>query len=160
MCNGATRKRCISTKRIPLEIGDRLNPALSAEIVGSEFIVTAKKKTDFWWKTSNGFIHNSGHALLIDFPEESSLEASWILDYKHQFDHAGLMVYSNETNWIKAKVESAEGLPQPGVIVTRRISDWSVAPVPTWIDRELTIQFSRSRDSLTISAKCGGDWHF
>jgi regulation of enolase protein 1 (concanavalin A-like superfamily) len=160
MCNRATRERCISIKRIPLENGDWLNPPLSADLVGSEFIITAKEKTDFWQKTSYGFIHNSGHALLNDFPEESSLEASWILDYKHQFDHAGLMVYSNETNWIKAGVEFADGLPQLGAVVTRGISDWSVAPVPTWMDKEVTIRFSRSGDALTIRAKCGGDWQF
>jgi len=160
MCNQATRGRCISIKGIPLENGDWLNPPLSAELIGSEFIITAKEKTDFWQKTSYGFIHNSSHALLNDFPEESSLEASWILDYKHQFDHAGLMVYSDETNWIKVGVEFADGIPQLGAVVTRGISDWSVAPVPNWMDMEVTMRFSRSGDALTIRVKCGGNWQF
>jgi len=111
-------------------------------------------------KTSYGLIHNSSHALLNDFPEESSLEASWILDYKHQFDHAGLMVYSDETNWIKVGVEFADGIPQLGAVVTRGISDWSVAPVPNWMDMEVTMRFSRSGDALTIRVKCGGNWQF
>jgi regulation of enolase protein 1 (concanavalin A-like superfamily) len=143
---------------LKLDSGEWLNEPLKTELKDGVFIVSAKAKTDFWQKTSYGFVHNSGHALLNDFSNETSLEASWILDYRHQFDHAGLMVYSDELNWIKAGVEYADGLPQLGAVVTRGISDWSVAPVPNWMDKEVQIRFSRSGDALTIRAKCEGDW--
>jgi regulation of enolase protein 1 (concanavalin A-like superfamily) len=144
--------------KLKLDSGEWLNEPLKSELKDGVFIVSAKEKTDFWQKTSYGFVHNSGHALLNDFSNESSLEASWILDYRHQFDHAGLMVYSDELNWIKAGVEFADGNPQLGAVVTRRVSDWSVAPVPNWMDKEVHIRFSRSGDALTIRAKCEGDW--
>jgi len=69
-----------------------------------------------------------------------------------------LMVYSDEENWIKAGVEFADGLPQLGAVVTRVISDWSVAPVPTWMGKEVHLRFSRSGDALTIRARCDGEW--
>lgn len=143
---------------LKLDSGEWLNEPLQTELKDGAFVVSAREKTDFWQKTSYGFIHNSGHALLNDFLNETSLEASWILDYRHQFDHAGLMVYSDELNWIKAGVEFADGTPQLGAVVTREISDWSVAPVPNWMDKEVQIRFSRSGDALTIRAKCEGNW--
>ena len=141
-----------------LDLGEWLNPPKAFRITDRGLLISAHEKTDFWQKTSYGFTHNSGHALLNPFDNETAIEATWILDYRHQFDHAGLMVYSDETHWIKAGVEFADGLPQLGAVVTRDISDWSVAPVSSWMDKEVRIRFSRSGDALTIRAKCDGDW--
>ncbi len=41
-------------------------------------------------------------------------------------------------------------------MVTRDFSDWSVAPVPEWIGKEVTIRASKSGDALTIRAKVEG----
>lgn len=147
-------------EKVELDKGEWLNPPLSAKMTADGFVVLAKEKSDFWQKTSYGFQYNSGHALLNDFPNESAIEASWKLDYRHQFDHAGLIVYSDETNWIKAGVEFADGLPQLGAVVTREISDWSVAPVPSWMNKEVHLRFSRSGDALTIRAKSEDEWQF
>jgi regulation of enolase protein 1 (concanavalin A-like superfamily) len=104
--------------KLKLDSGEWLNEPLKSELKDGVFIVSAKEKTDFWQKTSYGFVHNSG----------------------------------------KAGVEFADGNPQLGAVVTRRVSDWSVAPVPNWMDKEVHIRFSRSGDALTIRAKCEGDW--
>ena len=143
---------------LELDQGEWLNPPLSASLDADGFTISAKEKSDFWQKTSYGFTYNSGHALLNDFPQDSAVEASWILNYQHQFDHAGLIAYSDETHWIKAGVEFADGKPQLGAVVTREISDWSVAPVPAWMDQEVHIRFSRTGDALTIRAKCKEEW--
>ena len=76
-----------------------------------------------------------------------------MLDYKGKFDQAGIFLYSDEENWIKAGVEFSDGFPQVGAVVTRNLSDWSVAPVPEWMGNEVTIRVSRSGDALTIRAK-------
>jgi regulation of enolase protein 1 (concanavalin A-like superfamily) len=125
---------------------------------GSSLFVTAKENSDFWRKTSYGFIHNSGHALLNDFPQDSAVELSWVLDYKEQFDQAGLLIWSDEDNWTKAGVEFADGAPQLGAVVTKSFSDWSVAPVSDWMGKVVHLRASRSDDALTIRAKCDGDW--
>lgn len=141
-----------------LSNGVWLNPPIAQEVVGKEFIVTAKAESDFWRETSYGFTHETGHALLNDLPNESSIELSWILDYDQQFDQAGLFIYSDEKNWIKAGIEFADGAPQLGAVVTFNKSDWSVAPVPEWMGKEVHLRISRSGDALTIRSKCGGDW--
>lgn len=125
---------------------------------GSSLFITAKEHSDFWRKTSYGFIHDSGHALLNDFPQDSAVEVSWVLDYKEQFDQAGLLIWSDEENWTKAGVEFADGAPQLGAVVTKSYSDWSVAPVSEWMGKVVFLRASRSGDALTIRARCDGGW--
>jgi regulation of enolase protein 1 (concanavalin A-like superfamily) len=43
-----------------------------------------------------------------------------------------------------------------GAVVTRGVSDWSVAPVPDWAGREVTVRASRSGDALTVRARAAG----
>jgi regulation of enolase protein 1 (concanavalin A-like superfamily) len=141
-----------------LENGEWLNPPVATTKSGEKFLVTTAPESDFWRETSYGFIHESGHALLNDFPNESSIELSWILDYNQQFDQAGLFIYSDPLNWIKAGIEYADGAPQLGAVVTMGKSDWSVAPVSEWMGREVHLQISRSGDAITIRAKSDGEW--
>jgi regulation of enolase protein 1 (concanavalin A-like superfamily) len=141
-----------------LSSGTWLNPPLAIEENGAKLLVTAKDQSDFWRTTSYGFIHDSGHVLLNEFPQDSSVELTWLLNYSEQFDQAGLMVWANDENWIKAGIEYADGAPQLGAVVTREVSDWSVAPVSDWMGRDVQMRFSRSRDALTIRAKCDEDW--
>lgn len=74
-----------------------------------------------------------------------------------QFDEAGLLVRSSETAWVKAGVEVCEGLLQLGAVVTRDVSDWSVAPVPDWAGQEVRVRASRRGDAVTIRARAGAE---
>jgi regulation of enolase protein 1 (concanavalin A-like superfamily) len=141
-----------------LSSGTWLNPPLAIQENGPTLLVTAKAQSDFWRTTSYGFIHDSGHVLLNEFPQNTSVELTWLLNYSEQFDQAGLMVWANDENWIKAGIEYADGAPQLGAVVTREVSDWSVAPVSDWMGREVQLRFSRKKDALTIRAKCEDDW--
>lgn len=142
-------------KEILWEQGVWLNPPANSAQENSHLKVTTIHESDFWRNTSYGFVHDSGHALLQDFPVNSSMEVSFVLDYSGQFDQAGIIVYSDSQHWIKAGVESADGLPQVGAVVTSVNSDWSLAPVPTWMGKQVTVRASRTADALTIRARCG-----
>ena len=144
-------------KEISWDQGVWLNPPVSTVEVNSQLKVTTVHESDFWRNTSYGFVHDSGHALLTDFPAHSSMEVTFILDYSGQFDQAGIIVYSDSQHWIKAGVESADGFPQVGAVVTSINSDWSLAPVPTWMGKQVTVRASRTTDALTIRARCGED---
>jgi len=141
-----------------LNSGVWLNPPLNTELTNDGFLVSAKENSDFWQKTSYGFIHLEGHALLNEFPQDSALEISWKLNYTEQFDQAGLIAYYDDENWIKAGIEFADGFPQLGAVVTKEKSDWSVSQVPEWMNKEVHLRFSRVGDALTIRAKCEGEW--
>lgn len=113
--------------------------------------------SDWWRITSYGFIHNDGHALITDFPNESAMEVSFILDYTEQFDQCGIFLTADDENWIKAGVEFCDGYPQVGAVVTRTTSDWSSARIAQWVGKEVTVRASRSGDAITIRAGIGGD---
>ena len=124
---------------------------------GDAIKVEAAAESDWWRTTAYGFIHDDGHALVKEFPNESAVEVSFILNYTQQFDQAGIFITSDAKNWIKAGVEYCDGFPQVGAVVTQINSDWSVAPVPEWMNKEVTIRVSRSGDAVTVRAGINGD---
>lgn len=145
-------------ENVPWETGGWLNPPEAVQHDGDALLVTAREGSDFWRTTSYDFVHDDGHGLLIDFPDEHAVEVSFVLDYSGTFDQAGVLVRAAEDAWTKAGVEFSDGAPQLGGVVTRGVSDWSTAPVPEWAGREITIRASRSGDALTVRARADGPW--
>lgn len=78
---------------------------------------------------------------------------TFVAAFEEQFDQAGVFLRINEFKWIKAGVEFADSNPQLGAVVTDGSSDWSVAPVPSWSGRKVTVRASRSKDAVTIRAR-------
>ncbi|ASY21093.1 DUF1349 domain-containing protein [Candidatus Planktophila dulcis] len=144
-------------KTIAWSEGTWTREPVSVNEQGATLAVEAAAESDWWRTTAYGFIHDDGHALLKDFPNESAVEVSFILNYTQQFDQAGIFITSDSKNWIKAGVEYCDGFPQVGAVVTQINSDWSVAPVPEWMNKEVTIRVSRSGDAVTMRAGINGD---
>ncbi|MCC8907482.1 DUF1349 domain-containing protein [Curtobacterium sp. GD1] len=135
-----------------LDQGQWTHEPAAATLDGDVLRVTAVEGSDAWRTTSYGFVHDSEHALLRPVDGAFSVEVSFVLDYTEQFDQAGVFLRVDERNWIKAGVEFADGTPQVGAVVTRDASDWSVAPVPEWTGRVVTVRASRDGDAVTIRA--------
>lgn len=140
-----------------------LNAPPKVDITKKDILVTTGLETDFWRVTSYGFVHDNGHTLLTELRDGRAVEVTFVSLLEAQFDQAGLMVRIDNRNWIKAGVEMSDGVPQLGAVVTRDMSDWSVASVPSWNDGStpVTIRASRSGDALTVRAKLGNEpWQF
>ncbi|MEV4493802.1 DUF1349 domain-containing protein [Micromonospora coxensis] len=136
------------------DTGSWLHEPVRAERTGEgDLLVEPGAETDLWRHTSYGFVHDDGPALLAPLPAGSAVEVSFRLDYAEQFDQAGVLVRVDERTWVKAGVEVSDGQPQVGAVVTREVSDWSVAPVPEWAGREVTVRASRDGDALTVRAR-------
>lgn len=67
---------------------------------GEILVVDTGLETDFWRHTAYSFIHDSGHALVSDFPTNTSLELGVEADYSHDFDQAGIMVWADQEHWV------------------------------------------------------------
>lgn len=141
---------------IDWDAGRWLNPPPATRRDGDGLLVTAEQGGDFWRTTAYGYDRDTGHALLSPFGPSAALEVSFVADYDHQFDQAGLMIRLNEKTWIKAGAEYCDGALQLGAVVTRDTSDWSTAPVD-WTGREITIRASRTGDAVTLRARAGDD---
>jgi len=144
-------------KNVAWSEGSWTREPVSISQEGAVLIVEAAAESDWWRTTSYGFIHDDGHALLKEFPNESAVEVSFILNYTEQFDQAGIFISADNENWIKAGVEFCDGFPQVGAVVTEKNSDWSVAPVAEWMNKEVTIRVSRSGDAVTVRAGINSD---
>jgi uncharacterized protein len=151
-----------STEREPRwsaawEHGEWLNPPVSVDSDGEDLLVEAAEGSDLWRTTSYGFVHDSGHALLQPFEDGQAFEVTFVLDFGAQFDQAGLLVRADARHWLKAGVEVSDGRAQLGAVVTREVSDWSVAPVPNWVGRQVTIRASRRGDAVTVRGRVDGE---
>jgi uncharacterized protein len=136
-----------------------LNEPRRAQADGSDLVVTTRERTDFWRSTGYGFVRDDGHALLHDFPQGSATEVTFLADFDTLYDQAGLMIRVDAEMWIKAGVEMTDGVPHLGAVVTRGVSDWSLAPVADWLGRPVTVRASRSGDAVTVRARCDdGPW--
>jgi regulation of enolase protein 1 (concanavalin A-like superfamily) len=143
---------------VPWASGEWTVAPAAVRVDGSDLLVRPRENSDLWQVTSYGFVHDDGHGLLVDLPDGTAVEVSFLADFTAQFDQAGILVRADETHWVKSGVEFADGAPQVGAVVTRDVSDWSTAPFPEWHGREVTVRVSRSGDALTVRARAGGDW--
>jgi uncharacterized protein len=146
-------------KKIAWSEGSWTREPVSLREEGGALIVEAAEGSDWWRNTSYGFIHDDGHALVRDFPNESAIEVTFNLNFTEQFDQCGIYLTSDSQNWVKAGVEFCDGSPQVGAVVTINNSDWSTAPVPDWMGKEITVRASRSKDALTVRAGIAGNLH-
>ena len=130
-------------------------PAAVVERDG-DLLVTAVEGSDAWRVTSYGFVHDSEHALVVPFANGSAMEVEFTAVFREKFDQAGLFVSVSAQRWIKAGLEYADGAVQLGAVVTDGVSDWSLAPVPDWADRRITVRASRDGDAITLRAGVSG----
>jgi uncharacterized protein len=137
--------------------GEWLGRRPELQRVGQDLVVTAIEGSDFWRTTAYGFVHDDGHALLRPFSSGQAVEVSFVLDYHEQFDQAGVLVRASESTWAKAGVEISDGVAQVGAVVTHEVSDWSVAPVPDWMDSQVTLRVSHGDGHLVVRARGGGE---
>jgi uncharacterized protein len=114
----------------------------------SDLTVVAEPGTDFWRTTHYGFIHDNGH-----FADTGQLALRFSGDFRAQYDQAGLMLYADETHWIKCGLE-LDGRLWLSVVVTNGVSDWSQQPAPE-PDADGWWQISAVRDHDSVQISCG-----
>ena len=137
---------------------DWLNPPARVVREQDDLLVTATEGSDLWRTTSCGFVPDTGHALLAD-PDGTAAEVTFVPDVTAQPDQAGLRGPGRRGAVVKAGVELSDGVLQLGAVVTRGVSDWSVAPVPEWAGQAVVVRASRAGEALTVRARSGdGPW--
>ena len=144
---------------LPWSAGTWLHEPERAREDGADLLVTAAHGSDLWRTTSYGFVRDSAPALLAPLPGGRAVEVDVLVDLPGLYDQAGLLLRVDEETWTKAGVETSDGAPQLGAVVTRGVSDWSLAPVPEWSGTVVTLRASRSGDAVALRARSdGGPW--
>ena len=111
--------------------------------------VTTGDKTDFWRETHYGFIRDDGHVRYQRVSGDFTAEVAFSGEYRALYDQAGLMVRTDERNWLKAGIEFVATRQMRSVVVTRDFSDWSKAPAP--VEAEwLRLRVSRHGSAIRV----------
>ena len=135
-----------------------LNEPPNSMVEGETLLVETGLETDFWQKTSYGFVHDSGHLLSLSLPPESAIEVTFRADLSAKFDQAGLMLRRDAELWLKAGVERSDGRLYASVVTTVGNSDWSLAPLPAHAEGQpLTFRASRKGDGITLRYRIGAE---
>jgi regulation of enolase protein 1 (concanavalin A-like superfamily) len=137
-----------------------LNPPPAVSRDGDTVRVECAEGSDFWRRTAYDFTRDSGHAFLLPFTPDSAFEVSFVADFDQLYDQAGILLRIDAANWIKAGIEFTDGEPYAAIVATRDVSDWSLAPVPAWKDRVVTVRASWANGAVTIRARVEQEpWH-
>lgn len=111
----------------------------------------AAKESDFWRKTHYGFIHHNGHLYAETVTGDFTMQVTFSGSYAHEYDHAGLMLWVDETTWLKTGIEFTQGGYFASAVVTRDFSDWGVASLPeSFRGGAFTIKLKREGGSIEI----------
>jgi len=120
------------------------SPAHTLKNDGLSLNITATAGLDYWSRTFYDplLISHDAQTLLTSIPSdaEATIETSFTLAPRAQFDQAGIMIFVDKSTWVKAGIEYTDGLPRLSCVVTNNgFSDWSTSIWEDWnIDNEST----------------------
>lgn len=124
-------------------VGEWINPPTRVEIRDDKLLVWTERESDLWRVTSYGFIHDTGHGLVTPIEEGQACEVTIEVNYEAPFDQAGLLLWSDDSHWVKAGIEWTDGQAHIGAVVTNEVSDWSATPAPHLAEGPLVVRMSR-----------------
>lgn len=128
--------------------------------LGAGLELNTDPKTDFWQKTHYGFQRDDGHCLLTRWSGDFTLTTRVAFQPREMYDQCGLMVRSDEHNWIKVSTEyENEHTSRLGSVVTNLgFSDWATQDIPSTY-REMWYRISkRGGDFLLEHSYDGWFW--
>jgi regulation of enolase protein 1 (concanavalin A-like superfamily) len=94
----------------------------------NQLTLTVEPATDYWRITHYGFIRDSGPFYYREVAGDFEATVKITGHYKELFHQAGLMIRTDNKNWIKTGIEYVEGVQNVSAVVTHNTSDWSVVP--------------------------------
>lgn len=113
--------------------------------------IETDSETDFWQRTHYGFSADNGHFLYANVEGDFTMTTRLLVDYKHQYDQAGLMIRVSDYCWIKSSIEfEPEEENKLGVVVTRHgYSDWSTQNIDKKIS-QISLRIRRTGSDYVV----------
>ncbi len=125
---------------------------------GDRLDVTTSANTDFWSRTFYGFTRASGHFLHRDTASDFSASVTVTADYQALYDQAGLMLWADPDNWLKAGIEYTDGAMHVSTVVTRDgYSDWSQQPIADSARDGIALRITRHAEALRVQYRLPGE---
>lgn len=83
-------------------------------------------QTDYWRISHYGFTVDDAPFYYANYGGEFEVKVKLTGNYKARFDQMGLMIRTDQENYIKTGVEFVDGKFNVSTVVTHKTSDWSV----------------------------------
>lgn len=99
------------------------------EIKDKSLTMFVTPQTDYWRISHYGFTVDDAPFYYATYGGEFEAKVKITGDYKARFDQMGLMIRTDEQNYIKTGVEFVDGKFNVSTVVTHTVSDWSVTPL-------------------------------
>ncbi len=128
-------------------------------ITDEKIEIVTEANTDLWQRTYYKFRNDNAPVLQMDTAEkEFSFSVKVDFDSKHNFDQAGISLYLNSENWIKASIEYGdEKTAFLGAVVTNNgYSDWSTTKVSATI-KTIWFRLSRRENDFCVETSYDGE---
>lgn len=125
------------------------------------YVVTGKK-TDFWNRTFYDFTRKNGHFFYDNVEGDFSAEVTLHASFDTLYDQLGLMVRTDDENWLKTGLEYSDKRAQLSAVLTRDgWSDWSTSAASDGdVNAGVRIRLTRHDDVLRVQKQGrGGEWH-
>ncbi len=108
------------------------------EIKNNSLSMSVTPQSDYWRISHYGFTVDDAPFYYTTYGGEFEAKVKITGNYKARFDQMGLMLRTDEKNYIKAGIEFVDGKYKLSTVVTHGTSDWSVialdkAPPAVWI---------------------------
>ncbi len=111
--------------------------------------VRADAGSDFWRLTGTGVVRDNGHLFGTSLTGDFTITATFSGEYAAQYDQAGVGLFIDDENWIKAGIELYEGKRQASTVVTRGFSDWNLALIGDF--ERFTVSAERKGDAVWVT---------
>jgi regulation of enolase protein 1 (concanavalin A-like superfamily) len=138
-----------------------INPPRKFTVGPSEITLQTEPRTDFWQQTFYGFRNHNAPALILDRSDNFTFSVS--IECEHTtpfelFDQAGIIIWIDEKNWIKASLEYENAqFSRLGAVVTNGgYSDWSTRNSPALTRVEFRV--SRRGPDFLVEARTDSSW--
>lgn len=135
-----------------------INPPREFTVGPREIALHTEPGTDFWQRTFYGFRNHNAPALVVDRTDNFTFSVNIECEYTARFDQAGIIIWMDEDNWIKASLEyENEDFSRLGAVVTSEgYSDWSTRNSPAVAQIEFRV--SRRGPDFLIEARTDASW--
>ncbi|CAH0598776.1 unnamed protein product [Chrysodeixis includens] len=135
--------------QLKLEDFKWINEPKEWKVTDNAVEMTTGYETDFWRETYVKFIKNDGHLFGVEIKDDFTFTACIEADYSELYDQAGLMIYWDETHWLKAGIEYNDGAPVMSSVLTNGVSDWG-SGIFSGNPRKFYLRVTRKDDVICV----------
>ncbi|MCA1761161.1 MAG: DUF1349 domain-containing protein, partial [Bacteroidales bacterium] len=108
-----------------------INPPQKFRLQNGVLKIQTEPETDFWQRTHYGFCKANAPAFLTKIEGDFTFGVKTRFQTQNRYDQCGVLLYTNEKNWVKVSVEHEnKQFARLGSVVTNLgYSDWATTDI-------------------------------